>query len=799
MRNQRLPFAILFFLALESLPVFSQSRALTGRVTDVDSRERLPYASVLVKGTKNGAQANVEGFFLLHNIPDTAFVLQIAYLGYSTLEQTIDPADETSGVLFRLKQAPISMEGVTVSASTSTMIKAETVPSMTTVSPIQILSLPSIGQADIFRSLQLLPGISGTNDGSSGLYVRGGTPDQNLVLYDGMTVYHVDHFFGFFSAFNPDALKDVQIYKGAFPAKFGGRLSSVIDLVGKSGSTEETHGEIGASLMSVDGSLQMPLWGASLFVAGRRSFSDIISGGIYDKLYKFLTGSDAPQGAGSTRGGRGFGQGVAQQQTPTSAFSDINLKLTYALTPRYLLSASYYGSADNYDLTRQASTQNFGGFGGGFRIPGQTNNTQQGNNGASVKLFSQWRDDFYSTFVVAYDGYNSSFSANNESRNPAMPQISTSENNTIKDVSVRLDNSWKIVPTHEIGFGLDISNTKVDYSLTGPVRLSGTGTILSMNQQGTLSAGYVQDEWHATEQLTLTGGVRLNHESLTESWEVEPRLSARYAITDEFSLKSAFGIHHQYVNRIVNENVTQGSRDFWILADKSLPLSGASHYVVGGTWESEDYVLDVEGFYKNLDHIVEFTQRFRRQPLDLYAFLSGEGRVKGIEVLLQKKIGLVNGWISYTLSKSEKKYAEYNNGSYFPSENDQTHEVKLVGTVTLGAGWTAAATLIYATGKPYTAPVSQYSVVLLDSTSYSYTHVSGKNAYRLPDYQRFDLSVSKKFTFDASALETGCSLFNVLNHTNISYYEYDLQAQPVIVTQVTGLGFLPSVYVRYEF
>ena len=173
----------------------------------------------------------------------------------------------------------------------------------------------------------------------------------------------------------------------------------------------------------------------------------------------------------------------------------------------------------------------------------------------------------------------------------------------------------------------------------------------------------------------------------------------------------------------MNENVTQGSRDFWILADKSLPLSGASHYVVGGTWESEDYVLDVEGFYKNLDHIVEFTQRFRRQPLDLYAFLSGEGRVKGIEVLLQKKIGLVNGWISYTLSKSEKKYAEYNNGSYFPSENDQTHEVKLVGTVTLGAGWTAAATLIYATGKPYTAPVSQYSVLLLDSTSYSYTHV----------------------------------------------------------------------------
>ncbi|MCX6136650.1 MAG: TonB-dependent receptor [Ignavibacteriales bacterium] len=411
--------AVLYTLLQFPSRTDAQTRSMTGRVIDADSRERLPYASITIKGTKAGTLTNVEGFFLLHALPDSVFVLQIAYLGYSTLEQTIDPAEEVENMMFRLKQAPISLEGVTVSAMQTNIIKTETVPSMTTISPIQITSLPSIGQVDIFRSLQLLPGISGTNDGSSGLYVRGGTPDQNLVLYDGMTVYHVDHFFGFFSAFNPDALKDVQIYKGAFPAKFGGRLSSVIDLVGKSGNTEETHGEVGASLMSVDGSLQLPLWGTSLFVAGRRSYSDIISGGIYDKLYKFLTGSNTPQGAGSTRGGRGFGQGFSQQQTPTSAFSDLNAKLTYAFSPRYLLSASYYGSADNYDLSSQTSTQNQGGFGGQFQVPGRTNNTQQGNNGASTKLFAQWKDNFYSTVVFAYDGYKSSFSSNNESRNPA--------------------------------------------------------------------------------------------------------------------------------------------------------------------------------------------------------------------------------------------------------------------------------------------------------------------------------------------------------------------------------------------
>ncbi len=781
------------------IPLLGQSKTISGQVIDGNSKERLPYANVMIKGTKIGTQTNVEGFFLLHNVPDSLCFLQVTYMGYFQVEVPIDQDSKNTGMLIKMRQTSINVEGVTVSAAQSNFIKTESTPSLTTVSPTQIATLPSVGQVDIFRSIQLLPGISATNDGSSGLYVRGGTPDQNLILFDGMTVYHVDHFFGFFSAFNPDAIKDVQIYKGAFPAKYGGRLSSVIDMVGKTGNSDEIHGVAGLSLLSGNATLEGPLLDGSFLISARRSYSDIIASNAYNSIYKLLTGTDAPQStSGSQRGGR-FGSAYSQQQTPSSAFLDLNAKYSYTIASKYILSASYYKSSDDYDLSQQSSTQNGSGFGFGFRVPSSSNNTQQGNDGASIKLFAQWGDDFYSNVILAYNGYTSAFTSNTGSQTTNATQFSTDENNKIDDMNFSEDNVWKLTSAHELGFGFQVSQTAVQYSLSGLNSSQETQNILALNQHGSLAAAYIQDKWTLSDRFSVTGGLRSNYYSETNSWYLEPRLSSRYELTDDISLKAAYGIHHQFVNQILNEDVTQASRDFWILADNSLLPSKAIHTVAGVEWENELYVVDVEGFYKDLSNLVEFTQRYRRDPLDLYTFLSGDGRVKGVECLLQKKSGFLTGWISYTLSKAEDRYPELNDGQYFPADNDQTHELKIVGNVDLGSDWNVSATLIYATGKPYTAPISQYSLVLLDSTAYSYTHVSGQNAYRLPDYQRLDLSVSKKFRLEESSLNVGISLFNVYNHVNISYYQYNLNTQPIIVTAVTGLGFLPSVFVQYEF
>ena len=791
---------LLLFDCIDCTPLPAQTRTVAGQVIDADSKERLPYANVMIKGTTIGTQTNLQGFFLLQNVPDTVLVLQAAYVGYLPGQVTVDPNQKSSGILIALTQSTIKLEGVTVSAEQSNFIKTEKIPGLTTVSPTQIASLPSVGQADIFRSIELLPGISATSDASSDLYVQGGTPDENLILFDGMTVYQVDHFFGFFSAFNPDAVKDVRIYKGGYPATFGGRLSSVIDIVGRTGDPDDVHGRAGLSLLSGNLSLSGPLLGGTFFLAGRRSYSDIISSGTYNSIYKFLTGSSSPTSGGSPQGSARFGgNAISQQQTPSSNFYDLNAKLSQNLGSRFMLSVSYYGSGDNYDLSQQGSTQSVPGFGQPVALPSNSNNTRQGNNGVSANLFAQWEDNLYSNFVVAYDNYTSTYTSAQGVASTRTAQFSTDEDNRTDDFSFMNQNGWKLGPSQDISFGLELSRTSVRYSLTGSQPTGGTRNLLNLNQRAWENAAYVQDQLSPLDNLTLTGGLRFQSYSSTSSSYTEPRLSAHYQLTGNISLKGAFGVYHQFVNRIENENLTGGSRDFWVLADTSIPASKATHSIIGATWQNDGYVIDVEGFYKRLDNIAEFTQRFHRNAFEPYTFLIGDGRIRGIQALFQKKAGAFNGWISYTLMKAEDRFPLLNDYQYFPASNDQTHEVKIIGTYSPGDDWNISATFIYATGKPFTAPISQYSLVVLDGTTYTYTHVSLENAYRVPDYQRLDLSVSKRFRFRSNSLNVGLSAFNLYNHTNISHYEYNVNTQPIVITAVTGLGFLPSVFVQYDF
>ena len=788
--------------------LFAQSHGIHGVVKDAESGERLPNAMLIIKGTTIGTKTNLEGYFVLPKIPDSAFVLQIRYIGYEVMEFAIDPKNESDNILVELKPQDIVLEGVTVIAQEPTILKTEKEASLSTVSARQMATLPSAGQPDIFRSIQLLPGVSGTNDRSAGLYVRGGTPDQNLVLFDGMTVYHVDHFFGFFSAFNPDAVKDVQFYKGGFPAMYGGRLSSVVDMIGKSGDPNNLHVGAGVNLLSANAIVEIPVSDkGSFLVAARRSYSEIISTGAYTSLYNFLTGSSSstsgPQGLfGGGRGGRL--NAFSTQQTPTPMFYDLNAKLTYNLSPDDIVAASFYNSMDDLDKSQQGGTQNFSNSTFQISLPSTTDDTRQGNLGASAKWFHQWSSAFFSNIVIATAKYSSTYNyqvaritPNGNNQNPQ----STDEDNSINDNTVRLDNVWILNSSHEASFGTQISRMNVAYTLAATTVFNQSqAPLLDLNQQATQMALYAQDKWQIVPPLDVTVGVRATEYTLTHQTFLEPRFSWRYALTENLSFKGAYGIYHQFTNRIINEDLTQGSRDFWVLAQDKLQPGKADHYILGGTLENQDYILDAEAYYKILDNLVEFSQRFRRTADDLYRFFSGSGTARGIEVLLQKKQGSLNGWISYTLGKAENVFPDLNNGNPFPAEQDQRHELKIVGNLSLGASWTVSSDFIFGSGTPYTAPISQYSIVLLDGSSFQYTHVSAMNAYRLPAYQRLDLSISKRFGDEKSShWIVGVSAFNLLNYKNIAYYQYDLNSNPVHITEVTGLGLTPTVFVQVDF
>ncbi|MBT4482964.1 MAG: TonB-dependent receptor plug domain-containing protein, partial [Candidatus Latescibacteria bacterium] len=649
---------------------------------------------------------------------------------------------------------------------------------------------------------------SGASDGESGLYVRGGTPDQNLVLFDGMTMYHVDHFFGFFSAFNADAIKDIQVYKGGFPAEYGGRTSSVVNLTGKSGSMSKQEYGFGGNLLSVHGNYETPLPNnlGSFLVAGRRSYTDFIQSDLYNSIYELTTGEESANRRGGMRGGgsRGGGGPLATEFNPGFYFHDFNSKITLNPTEKDIIAFSVYHGRDFLDKSRDNS---------GLRLRfSDTDNeatvettdlTRWGNIGFSGKYTRYWNDRIQTNLLAAYSKYFSEFDRNsnineifsslNDSLNVRRGIATASEeDNTVKDLTVKFDTDWHISQSQTIKLGGGTSLFDAAYTSS----LNDTTQILNRESNTLQQYIYAQDTWKIHD-WALTLGFRSTFYQETNDMYYEPRASAIYNLTDKIKFKGAWGHYYQFVNRITNENVLEGSRDFWVLSDETLKPGFAKHQIFGASYENWGCYFSTEAYHKDLKNLVEYTRRFSGRADYQDYFYLGEGTARGIEFLAQKKKGAFTGWMGYTLAEIDNLFPGFNDGKEFPADHDRRHEISVVGKYTWGL-WTFSATWVYASGKAYTAPESQYSMTLLDGESISYIHVSDKNANRLPDYHRLDISGSRRFEVDAWIADVGISVFNTYNHKNVWYREYGLDTVPVTVTDALMLGFTPTIYMQFK-
>jgi len=809
---------ILFLPVSQIVPLSAlgaqDTRTIQGVVRDSLNGEAIVHAAVAVAETGYQVNTNADGFFTVVGAPRETFSLRIVHIGYTPTEVTVD-ADFTDRLYIEIPPLPVDLEGVEFVADEYRLVKATDGVSRVSASPAEMAVLPSIGEVDIFRSLQLLPGISGTRESSSGLYVRGGTPDQNLVLLDGITVYHVDHFFGFFSAFNADAIKDIQVFKGAFPAQYGGRVSSVVDMTGKTGDPEQMHYGAGLNLLSASGTFQTPIGSkANLLVTGRRSYTDVVRTGLYNSIFDVFnisTGPQTPAGAGAG-GGRGFGGpgglfGSTNQDvaTPDFHFYDFNAKLTYLPGDRDVVAFSLYGGRDYLDKSQQRSLS--------FTPRGQAGDrnfttaigdlTDWGNRGLSGRWGRQWASGLTSNVLAAYSEYTSDYGRNTQvtisdpetAEATLTRDLRSTEDNFLTDLTLRADNEWRPSPGHRLLFGGWFSANGAEYRYVRNDSI----TILDQTQSSTRVAAYAQDTWDVTDRFSLTAGGRVSYDQTTARSYLEPRASARLALTDKVTLKAAAGRYHQFVNRVVNENVTEGSRDFWLLADGDLvDVTASDHLVAGASYETDGFLFDVELYRKETTGLSEFSLRFRRNNIDpLNLFYAGTGLAQGAEFLAQKKFGAFTGWVSYTLAEARNTFPELNGGSSFPALHDQLHELKTVGTLSLGR-WDLASTWTYGSGTPYTAPQGEYSVELLDGNSFSYINVSAKNGLRLPAYHRLDLSARYRFSLGDYGGDLGVSVFNAYDRANVWYRQFELDATPAIVTDVNYVGRVLNLSVRFN-
>jgi ferric enterobactin receptor len=785
-------------------PPETRNYTLTGIVHDQSTGEALPYTNLQVKGTTIGAATNADGYFTLLKVPTDTSTLIVQYVGYETTLVFLTPESPKKNFAIEIRPFSQTLKEVKITAYKDDVVfvkKAEV--STIKLTPMKMAQLPSIGERDVMRSFQLMPGVSASNESSSGLYVRGGTPDQNLVLYDGFTVYHVDHLYGFFSAFNSNALKDIQLYKGGFESRFGGRISSVTDITSKEGNQKKFNVGADVSLLSTNIYAEIPVGEKfSSFIAFRKSYQGAIYNMIFKKFNKIRT-NDAPDV------GTGPGRRFSQNNEITSYFYDLNGKFTYKPTEKDIISLSIYNGSDKLDNSFSSDIPSFGQSNANFSM-NSIDLTKYGNIGSSLKWSRRWNAKLYGNTILSYSNYY-----NNRNRSQERTLInpgdisSTSmngvfENNDLKDYSIKTDYQWELSDMSQVRFGAFATYYDIKYSYAQ----SDTATILNRNGRAMLTGAYFQSRTRLfNDRLQILPGVRVDHFETTNKLYFEPRASVTYNLTDNLILKGATGKYYQFANRVTREDIMSGSKEFWIISDgNSIPMSSAVHFVAGISYESDNYSFSAEGYYKKIQNLTEYSLRINASPMGVNYnenFFNGYGYSRGIELLAQKNSGNLTGWISYTLGEARNHFDEYSD-TYFPANQDVKHEFKIVGLYKYRR-WDFSANWIFATGRPYTAPSGAYTITLLDGSTQDFFTVTSKNGIRLPDYHRFDISATYKLLMgnpgDKKRRELGTvsfSLFNLYNHKNIWYKQFAIEEGQIIETNINYLGITPNITLSFK-
>ena len=791
---------------------------LAGRVADAFTGEVLPQANISIPGTCHGTTTNTEGRFILCNVPTTHKNIRFRYIGYSTKDVAIEPQLSSKTVQIKLQQAALPTQSVTVKAENWDIFHIEDQVSRVAISPIHFSNLPIIGDKDIARSLQLMPGIVSSNYGSSGLQIRGGLPSHNLILLDGMTLYHMNHSLGFFSTFNSDAIKDVRVYKGGFPAKFGGRLSGIMELTTKTGDLNRFRLGIGMNQTSGQTVLEIPVAGkGALLVSYRRSFSNYILGSLYDRVYSIWTNNNQyllimPDSS--------------NQLAPTQTSKDINFydiisKLTLTPTSRDILTFSYFAGQDNikrfqnYTLHQPLDS---------YMMVDIWNDINEkvnwANSGLGLKWYRHWNNKINSTFLLTSTDYSTNYNMTDKyivnetaAGGFAADNLSysstylTNIRNNVKDLTFRLDNNLYLNENSTFDFGGTLTKTTIYYEMKNIIGGDFPDEEYGFRQNSTsqLIAAYVQNNWLPLKEIRILAGIRFNHylpqkkySSKANSWE--PRISFLYNFSPSFSVKGAWGQYHQYVLQFSDDLGFMDGNVSWIMADNDFIEPGFSeHNIIGMQYESSDFLFDIEFYSKKLEGLVNFVagDDVFIEDSDMFNSFQTSGFARGLDIIFQKKTGRFTGWASYSFSKTQVK--NIGNGEFYPANQDVPHNLKLVGNTSLDK-WNFSATWHYASGKPYNKPQAEPYIDEEDfSHFYSLYKPQKLNNSRLPFNHRLDISIARSIKTKFFAGKFGCSIFNVYNQKNVWYRYHTIKNARLFSIDVNMFGFMPTFFCELRF
>jgi hypothetical protein len=783
---------------------FLKTISVSGMVKDERTGETLPNALIRIRGTLRGTTTNTDGYFTLLKVPADSAVIQVNYLGYESKTIAFDGTSDIRGLAVSLRGGTSLLDPIVVKDSTANTMQVDDIPGKVAFNPRKLASLPSLGEMDLFRTLQLMPGISGTDESSAGLIMRGSLPSQNLVLLDGFTIYHLDHFFGVFSALNADVIKDVQVFKSGYDARYGGRVSGVVDITGKSGNQEKPSFQFGANLMSIRATAEFPIGKKfSVLFAFRRAFTDIIQSNLYTRLFDISRANDEQLK-------RPFDDPRFNEIQPSFYFFDVNTKLTYRPSAKDILSLSIYNGKDRLFGSNTNTLSNH--FPPIDFTETLDEHTDWGNNGASLRWGRQWNNRYYSNIRVSaadfFKDYGFTYRYRLDSASSSREQeVTLTQTNQVTDASLAIENEYVFSDRSQIDFGF----YSVEHNINSAT-VANDDEADRRDEQGNVAGLYGSYRFGAGERFTATAGIRLNYHELNNEWYTEPRVSAIYAATPRLSLKASAGRYYQFVNQVIYDDPYNGIQNFWTFSrNGGVPVTKSYHYSAGFTLRTRALTFDAEGYYKDVYGLAELN------PVSLFAneglidpglLIDGIGKMSGIDFLLQKDVGKHKGWLGYSISRSLISWPTVDEGTYYPAQPDQRHEVKLTDMVTLGR-WHLSGSWVFGSGRPY----AQYDVLYIFDTNglvSDFILIKDRDDYgRLPSYHRLDLAAAFDFPVNKGNGQVGLSIFNVYGHRNIKSRKVDISSlQSAIGTTITPqpsytdlvlINFTPSLFITLSF
>lgn len=766
----------LFLLLTNAFTLLSQKYTISGYVGDKRSQEKLIGAVVYDAKTKAAVTTNAYGFFSL-TLKSDSIRLVISYIGFAAQSRVFFLDKDMS---MNVDLTPNNeLKTVEVVADQSERIEERTQMSTINIPIEQIKRVPALlGEVDVLKVLQLMPGVKSGGEGTSGLYVRGGGPDQNLILLDGAPIYNASHLFGFFSTFNADAIKNVELIKGGFPARYGGRLSSVIDINMKEGNMRRYNVEGSIGLVSSKLLIEGPIWKdrTSFIVTARRTY--------LDKLMKPITRA-------VTRGEGGGGY----------YFYDLNLKVNHKISDRDRVFLSLYNGLDNFFFAT-GGTFTGGTSYGGYLKWGNTLGAARWNHLFNSRLFCNTS--------VTYTKYKFGIGQEIKDLKNDTKQVSDYFSG-INDWAGKINFDYVPDPNHYIRFGGHYTyhtfKTGAEQFKTTGFDRDSSATVGNPNIYAHELNLYVEDDWKINRNFKINVGLHAAGFLVQNNFykSLQPRFSARYLLPQNWSVKASYASMMQFIHLLANSNVGLPT-DLWVPATKKIKPQQSYQGAVGvaKSFHNNTYEFSVEGYYKHMKDIIDYLDgaNFIGGANDWESKVAqGKGWSYGIEVLLQKKKGKYTGWIGYTLSWTNRQFSEINFGRAYAYKYDRRHDISIVNIYKVSNKLDIAATWVYGTGNAVSLPLQSYlSAQIPGVYSTDAQYFGGKNNYRMAAYHRLDVSINRHKKKKWGRVTWSAGVYNLYSRQNpyFLYFSTNSYGRKQL-KQVSLFPLIPNVSWTFKF